>query len=174
MKMRRVVTGDVDGRSAFVADEQLEVEATPFFNGIGFHSIWGDDDIPSLPSDGTLPARSMYLPGARGFRFISVTHPPKSHPPLPDDMDLAAAAAEADLLFPGLAGVHDEEGWHTTDSIDIFIIIKGQVTLVLDEGERILGPGDVYVQNGTRHRWVPTSEEPCQMVGVLIGAHRAG
>jgi hypothetical protein len=34
-----------------------------------------------------------------------------------------------------------------------------------------LGPGDVYVQNGTRHRWSNKGDVPAVVAVVLIGAH---
>jgi hypothetical protein len=43
---------------------------------------------------------------------------------------------------------------HTTDSIDYVMVVSGEVTLDLDDGEQtVLRAGDVVIQNGTRHAW---------------------
>jgi quercetin dioxygenase-like cupin family protein len=57
---------------------------------------------------------------------------------------------------------------HLTPTIDFIILVKGQVRLVLDEGERLLSPGDVVVQRGTNHAWVCEGDEPAILVAVLI------
>ena len=60
---------------------------------------------------------------------------------------------------------------HATGSVDYGVILSGKITLELDEGEVTeLGPGDVFVQNGTRHAW--RVEEKCTMAVVLVGVER--
>jgi uncharacterized cupin superfamily protein len=47
------------------------------------------------------------------------------------------------------------------------------VILELDDGaEVLLSPGDVVVQNGTRHRWRVVGDVPATMAAFIIGAHR--
>ena len=43
---------------------------------------------------------------------------------------------------------------HETDTIDYIILLKGDVTLVLDEEEIKVNPHDIVVQRGTNHAWV--------------------
>jgi hypothetical protein len=44
--------------------------------------------------------------------------------------------------------------------------------LELDDGSKTaLAAGDVVVQNGTQHRWLNPWEEPCHIIGALVGAH---
>jgi quercetin dioxygenase-like cupin family protein len=67
----------------------------------------------------------------------------------------------------------DHPGMHTTDTIDFIYVVSGEVWLELDDGQEVhLRPGDTVVQNGTRHAWHNRGSDPCQMVGVLVGAHR--
>jgi quercetin dioxygenase-like cupin family protein len=62
---------------------------------------------------------------------------------------------------------------HTSDTVDVGIVMSGELWLELDDGaERHLTAGDVVIQNGTRHRWQNRSSEPCVMTFVLVGAHR--
>jgi len=43
---------------------------------------------------------------------------------------------------------------HRTLSLDLGIVVEGEVELILDGGERrVLGRGDVAVQRGTSHAW---------------------
>ena len=70
----------------------------------------------------------------------------------------------------------DDPGMHTTDTIDLEVILSGEaVILELDGGaEKRFGPGDTIVQNGTRHRWRNPGSEPAVMAIFMLGAHRTG
>jgi quercetin dioxygenase-like cupin family protein len=62
---------------------------------------------------------------------------------------------------------------HTTDTVDMEIMLSGEVVLELDNGvERTLRAGDVNIQNGTRHRWHNRCTEPATMAVVMVGATR--
>jgi quercetin dioxygenase-like cupin family protein len=57
---------------------------------------------------------------------------------------------------------------HKTNTIDYIILLKGDVTLLLDEDEVNLKPHDVVVQRGTNHAWVNNGREPALLIAVLI------
>ena len=57
---------------------------------------------------------------------------------------------------------------HKTETVDYIILLKGDVTLVLDEEEVNLKPFDVVVQRGTNHAWVNNGKEPALLIAVLI------
>ena len=57
---------------------------------------------------------------------------------------------------------------HRTESVDYGVVIEGELTLVLDEGEVALKQGCVVVQRGTSHAWANRSGKPCRMLFVLI------
>ena len=59
---------------------------------------------------------------------------------------------------------------HKTETIDYIILLKGEVTLLLDEEEVDLKPFDVVVQRGTNHAWVCKGQEPALFIAVLIDA----
>ena len=62
-----------------------------------------------------------------------------------------------------------DELWHTTPTIDVDVVLSGRVRLDLPEGVSTeLGPGDVVVQRGTNHRWVPVGEETFRMATVMF------
>ena len=59
---------------------------------------------------------------------------------------------------------------HKTETIDYIILLKGDVSLILDEDEVRLKPFDVVVQRGTNHAWVNHGDEPALLIAVLIDA----
>jgi mannose-6-phosphate isomerase-like protein (cupin superfamily) len=175
MDVRRVVTGhDEAGRSVFASDERVAPLELELFPGWAFHPLWGGDAPPTYPDDGTQPAAPAYFPALDGFRFSLSTIPPHGTAAYEgDDPDAAAAAVEA--AMPGLLRhmEPDDPGMHTTDTIDLEVILSGEVILELDDGaERRLGPGDTIVQNGTRHRWRNPGSEPAVMAIFMLGAQR--
>ena len=89
--------------------------------------------------------------------------------------DPQAGGAEYMQVMPGLAQKFemDNPGMHTTDSIDYAVLITGELYLELDDGVSTkLMPGDVAIQNGTRHAWRNKSDRPAAMLFVLVGARR--
>lgn len=175
MQVRRVVTGRTpEGTSVFVSDEPVPPVTVGLIPGGEFHAIWGADQTVRLPSGGSAPPMQGWFPPAGGFRFAFFTLAPAGVT-LPADLDMAAAFAELNEKLPGLAGVMepDHPGMHTTDTIDIDLVISGEVWLELDDGaERLLRAGDCVVQNGTRHAWRNKSNAPCVLAVALIGAQR--
>jgi mannose-6-phosphate isomerase-like protein (cupin superfamily) len=66
------------------------------------------------------------------------------------------------------------EHMHATDTIDYLVILSGRVTLVLEEGEADLGPGDLVVDRGVLHGWRNPHDEPCIAAVVNLPAHPVG
>jgi Cupin domain len=58
----------------------------------------------------------------------------------------------------------DEDGFHTTRTIDFDFIVDGELTMVLDEDRVKLQAGDFVIQQATRHAWKNES----QGVAVLL------
>ena len=63
---------------------------------------------------------------------------------------------------------------HATDTIDYLVILSGRVTLVLEDGEAQLGPGDLVVDRGTMHAWRNDTSEPCMAAVVNLPAGPVG
>ena len=172
--VRRVVTGhDADGRSVFVSDGPVE-PIIPMFT-----RVWATDELPTFPDDGSDPIPPGTVAGffpaqPGGIRFWMFTlEPHSSGRDTPDD---PAVAAQVEAILPGMGAVMDptDPGMHTTDTIDLEVVLSGTVTLELDDGaEKEMGPGDIIIQNGTRHRWHNRGDERAVMAAILIGAHRA-
>ena len=176
MKVRRVVTGQVDGgKSVFVADEMVEPVTVSLMPGAEFHRLWGADDTPKLPTDGSPPSQQQYFPPANGFRWGFFTLPPASQQTL-EGIDFEKAMQELEDKLPGLAGhmEPDAPGMHTTDTVDFEVVLSGEVVLELDDGAEVtLKAGDTVVQNGTRHAWHNRGEVPVVIAVGIIGAVRS-
>ena len=170
--MRRVVTGHTpDGKAVLVSD----TEVAPVLPSLGIRVLWGADEPPTFPDDGSPLPYSTYFPAVGGFRFGTFTVPPRSLLQS-TDQDVEEIFKEANEKFPDILKHMelDHPGMHTTDTIDFEYVISGEVWLELDDGEEVhLKAGDTVVQNGTRHAWRNKGSEPCHMVVCLIGAHRS-
>lgn len=175
MSIRRVVTGhDESGRSVFASDEEVDALTLDSLPGWEFFDMWGADGTLTFPDSGALPSYTSYFPGVGGFRFSFSVIPPESTPPV-EGVDEEAALAETNALLPGMMDHLEEDGTHTTDTVDMEVILRGEVTLILDDGqERTLKAGDTVVQNGTRHVWRVRGTEPCLMAVFMLGARRSG
>lgn len=57
---------------------------------------------------------------------------------------------------------------HRTETIDYGIILEGEITLIMDEGEVTVSAGDIVVQRGTNHGWSNRSDKNCRIAFVLI------
>jgi quercetin dioxygenase-like cupin family protein len=57
---------------------------------------------------------------------------------------------------------------HRTATVDYGIVLAGEITLVLDDSETVLGAGDVVVQRGTDHRWENRGDAVARIAFVLI------
>lgn len=176
MKVRRVVTGQVDGgKSVFVSDEMVEPITVSLMPGAEFHRLWGADETPKLPTDGSPPSQQHYFPPANGFRWGFFTLPPASQQTL-EDLDFGNAMQELEDKLPGLAGhmEPDAPGMHTTDTVDFEVVLSGEVVLELDDGAEVaLKAGDTVVQNGTRHAWHNRGDVPVVIAVGIIGAMRS-
>jgi naringenin degradation protein FdeH len=173
--VRRVVTGhDAQGRSIVVSDGPA-----PFVHVNPRHPDWYSTDV--FRTDAT-PAKSAAQPGetTEGPRrqlpvprgtVIRVNHFPPEPEAVrqmtPEDAQRAFAALgnPAAATF-GKGGRHPL--MHRTQTIDYAIVLSGEITMLLDEGEVLLKTSDVLVQCGTNHAWVNRSDSPAVVLFVLI------
>ncbi|TVY56427.1 hypothetical protein LSUE1_G008879 [Lachnellula suecica] len=65
---------------------------------------------------------------------------------------------------------NSQDSIHRTLSVDIGVIISGQIECHLDSGEsRLIKQGEVLVQRGTKHYWVnPSATEPARMIAFVL------
>ena len=174
MDVRRVVTGhDGNGKAVFVSDEKVAPLQPRLLPGSEFHRLWGGDEAPKFPDDGSQPSGRNFFPPIGGYRFLWFTLPPAGAA-ASESLDPEAVAAEMEEKLPGLVSYMepDAPGMHTTDTIDFEVVLKGEVWLELDDGAEVhLKPGDTVVQNGTRHAWHNKGSEPAVLAAFIVGAH---
>jgi mannose-6-phosphate isomerase-like protein (cupin superfamily) len=167
MPFRRVITGhDSSGASIIVADERVESIAA---GGFSYDPMWATDVAAVVPNDGGIPNRPAFFPAAGGIRVITWVAAP-SGAIAPD-----ATPEEIEAAAPGLAAhmEPDEPGMHTTQTIDVDVVLSGEIWMEVDHGKEVhLRPGDVVIQNGTRHRWHNRTDVPTVVLSVLVGADR--
>ncbi|GAA3791118.1 cupin domain-containing protein [Streptomyces phyllanthi] len=175
---RRIVTGlTADGEAAVVQDgPPPRTNALQYTPGFVSSLVWVTPAQPTVPFDGNdpTPAVTSYVPEPGATRVIHLVIPPDTVYAR-EDFDPAAAIAERLRTSPGLAELFepDAPGMHTTDTVDYGVLLQGEIVLELDDGNEVtLAPGDVVVQNGTRHAWRNRSTSPATLLFVLIGARR--
>ncbi len=139
---RRVVTGIVDGVDVIESDG---VAPNTFDTGsIAVSEVWwspGPDRRVVDPVDRTSTGFPLEPPpGGASARVIRM-------PGLAPDTDPDDAWLRVEGDDP------DRPGMHATDTLDFMVVLDGRVVLGLDDGERVIGPGEYVVQRGTRHRW---------------------
>lgn len=180
MNIRRVVTGhDAAGNAVFVDDREVEPVTVALSPGAEYHRLWGGNEAPSFPDDGSPTEQDPFFPPLGGYRFLVFTVPPghrQTDGVEPSAEELEAGVAELDAKLPGLRDhmEPDAPGMHTTASVDFEVVLDGEVWLELDDGAEVhLRPGDTVVQNGTRHAWRNKGDVPARIAAFLVGAHHA-
>lgn len=141
--MRCIITGhDAEGQSYIVSDERV-ISSSTFPN---VFKTTGNDPFGPGPesSPRTLYSTdSPYLePTAGGANFHFVT--------------LQPTKSDTSVV------------WHRTETVDMNVLLGGELILMLDKGETTLQPGDVVIQRNTNHAWKNPSDAPAYWVAVLV------
>lgn len=161
MGVRRIVTGHtLEGRAVVVSDEV--VEGFPIGeHGTSATSLWGRDEPGRFPDDGRRPPTAAAFPPPGGSGIAMITMAPGT-----DDFHDFVAGVLTEWADP------HQPGMHRTATHDYDFVLEGTIGLELDDGvEIVLGPGDLVVQNGTRHRWHNRGTTIARYLAVTIGAH---
>ena len=179
---KRALTGrDEAGKSVFksfdVTSKVVEIDSNPGLSS--FYETLHDGGCARAhrPGAGSDAQGNERLSGPGGTIFRLISYPPKrpeGYKP-PPGVTFESGVRELSDKLPGM-GDHFERGgagMHTTDTIDYGVVVRGEMTLELDDGQKVhLRQGDCIVQNGTRHRWRNPLPEPCLMAFVSVGGKR--
>jgi hypothetical protein len=147
--VRRVITGhDCDGKAVLRSDELMaSQERLPGYDAM---TVWCTRELPVNNDD---DAFNNGEPGPKGSRVLM-------------------RIGEKNPLLPNASPMH------RTESLDYAVILSGECDMELDHGEMVRGlkAGDVVIQRGTNHKWIPRGSEPVRFLFVLIDAEpvRAG
>ena len=173
--IHRVVTGhDAQGNAIVSSDGPLrtvvELKTLP---GVVFHEVWSTTGTPARIDNGSDPTLAPLVlpPPKHGTRIRFVDLPPDS----PELLSRSAADARAGFSEIGDADAstaHRQGAphplMHRTESVDYGIVIEGELTLILDQGEVVVRPGSVVVQRGTNHAWANRTDRTCRILFVLV------
>jgi hypothetical protein len=163
---RVIITGtDKAGKSVVVEDAQATL------TGPGNFDFWQTKPGQSShdTSFGRSPMKFFPQPGGTMFRLFTI--PPDNPKMAPADI-----AAMQDWFFKEVGdpqarvdtGRHPM--MHTTATVDYILLLSGEISLLLDEGDPIkLKPFDAVVQRATNHSWVNTGREPALLMCVMVG-----
>lgn len=176
LDIRRISIGaEAGGKARTDSAEPVRATTAALLGGTEVFQIWGTDSAPIVGPGEQELSFTPYFPEPGGIRYVLVSMPPDDAPPPAVEVDPQEAVAEAERLFPGVleAMSPDEHGRHRTDTVDINLILDGELWLELDDGtETRLTPGYCVVQRGANHAWRNRSGRPALMASVLIGARR--
>jgi hypothetical protein len=136
-------------------------------------AVWAYDKGPvALPSGiGDGQEFDTHFPPSNGLRVYSAKMSPGGR-----EFDgRGGPAPQADLAESMSKGAIEgrSPGFHVSDTVDVAVIIAGEMGLELEDGSvTSLRPGDIVIQNGTNHAWHPSETEGCEIAWVLVGATR--
>jgi hypothetical protein len=165
--MRRVITGDNEmGKSVVILDGGPSSQAAEILYEIWEDSAGGPQN-PRRRED--LGAAKPVLGPAKGnvqVRWFVVN-------PLPEGLPKEALDQYARERFAEFGGAHHvidqsrHPAMHETQTLDIICLLQGEASLILEEGETRLKPGNVVIQRGTNHAW-QAHGDPAFFLAVLI------
>jgi hypothetical protein len=169
--MRRIITGDnADGRSFVIIDGPPSGEiGDPNLGGL--FEIWHEAIGEKLdPRDArergeTKPILSPDS-GKVKVRWFVIAPPPDG---VPRDA-LNGAVRNVFASFGAADHLTDQDrhpAMHQTDTLDIICLISGDASLILDNTETRLKPGQIVIQRGTSHGWTAHGG-PALFLAVLI------
>lgn len=176
MRVRRVVTGhDDDGRAVILLDDIApHVFRSDSVPGLGAVVPWWTapesidlvSDSDAAPADGVVP--SFAAPGGTILRIADF--PPDASYPADAGTTIFAEIDDHGGHENGERVQSARHFWfHRSESLDYAVVLEGEITLLVDDGEATLGPGDVVVQRATNHSWANRTDSNVRMLFVLIG-----
>jgi hypothetical protein len=163
--IRRIVTGQNAKGKSTITEDTLINAIEPF----GLQELWSTASVPARLDASAEPRPVRLEPPAGGtlFRFFEIR-------PQEARLTTEEVTQRLDVAFAALGATHCRIDthrhplMHRTRTIDYLVLLRGQATLILDEGQVHLKPLDVVVQRGTNHAWVATGSEPALFMAVLV------
>lgn len=169
--MRRIVTGDnSDGRSVIMIDGPPSGEfGAPGLGGL--YEIWHEAAIGAIDAKNAADRgenEPILSPAAGKVKVRWFVIEPR--PEGVASESVKAAARERFTQFGAGGHLRDQDrhpAMHQTDTLDIICLISGEASLVLDDTETRLKPGQIVIQRGVSHAW-SAHGGPALFLAVLI------
>ena len=174
-KYRRVVTGHDEEGNAIIA-----MDGGPGIRRGNLYEMWCTTSMPTHNRElvDTVATRPGFLepdPNGTIFRFFEVR--PESELGSREDREreqeerlAAMSEAERESTLARRPDTSRHPGMHKTKTVDYIILLKGEVTMLVDKGEVDLKPFDVVIQRGTNHAWVNKGDETAVLVAMMVEA----
>jgi mannose-6-phosphate isomerase-like protein (cupin superfamily) len=173
---RRIVTGHDSHGKAVLIEDAPPPRTARVGGAVGpmFFEVWNTRETPARidAASGEPPESGIVLaPPKSGTRVRVLDIPPE------DQRMQSVSEEEARVHFAeiGAANASSNRGKHSrhafmhrTETIDYGIVLEGEITLILDEGETVVRTGDIVIQRGTNHAWSNRSGRNCRMAFILI------
>lgn len=174
-RVRRVLTGhDAEGRSTFIADGPApNVKEMTAITGLALTDLWETGAAPaSNTGDKDAAERPVRLEPPKNGTILRIVEFP------PDSAWRGATDGKAGFKAIGAGHAQDKSSsdpmMHKTSTVDYIIVLKGEITAIMETGEKLLRAGDILVQRGTNHSWSVRGNEPCIVAAVLVSAKPVG
>ena len=169
--VRRVVTGDdVNGVSRIVEDAPTKsIRTVPERHGYRAVDVWRTEGTPAgiFARDSVAEHKGILPPkGGTILRIIDFPPEPKDPQELRRRIQATFRGIFQDADHDQREGKHP--GMHRTETVDYGIVLEGEITLILDEGETVARAGDIVIQRGTNHGWANRSDRNCRIAFILI------
>ena len=161
--IRRVVTGnDPRGRSKVVWDRPApNSHSASLGSGRGHTDLWVWNESPAPLSgdhdDGNLEYVFAGPPNGGHFRVVQARALPADYDPAKDKSRIAPHPPKARTNGRGVWDRGGDDAYssamHKTETVDYGIVLAGERSLILDDRELLMKPGDIVIQVGAWHQW---------------------
>lgn len=176
--VRRVVTGnDAEGRSGVLFDSAApNVNVGTVAASAGMTDVWVFKECPApitgKRDDGNLPF-SFDPPAAGGhLRIVQSATKLANYDPATDTTAVAlhppTQRKNSHTMDRGGQNAYSSPV-HKSQTVDYGVLMEGERSLLLDDGEYVLKPGNVVVQLGNWHGWT-NPNQTSRMAFVMMGA----
>lgn len=168
---RYVIGLDENGKSSVVMTGLANVQERE--NAFWRATLWKTRETPvdnTVPGDRSLDGGALRAPFPNGMlvRALEIW-------PDPDSATLRQRAAAVNNMVGHNTEITEAEQrrhptMHHTDTLDVGIVLRGEIYCLLDEEEILLKPFDTVVVQGVSHGWSNRGTEPCLLFGLLLDA----
>lgn len=166
-KFRRIITGhNAEGKAIILEDgfAQRVIESGEKFPVV--YELWNTLESPVRVSrqmaEPEEPVTLPPPPGGTRARFLD----------LPPDTEITDEEARYHFQImnggDAMDGDAEHHSMHRTESVDVAVVLQGEIVLIVDEGETVVRAGDTVIQCGTNHAWSNRTKENCRIVFFMI------
>lgn len=174
--VRRIVTGhDDQGRAVILFDDadapnSFDSEAIPGFGAtVAWFTPAGVVDHVTDEDPAPVGAKIDFPTVGETVVRIADFPPDADYPTDAGDAVFDEIGAQEEREAGGEHSAGKHFWFHRTESIDYAVVLDGEITLLVDDGEVTMRAGDVAVQRATAHAWSNRTDRTARVMFVLVG-----